>query len=127
MEIGTLKDELIKLNKLFHSRSLLSSNFYSQLMQKGFVYQNCILISIFPDGSNTYCGVIINQEGCVFDVDVDLDFPDYSVWRDITKEFKNSYNNAKKNVRSKSFQKEIIAFDLYKERSKEKKIVSVKF
>ena len=76
-KIESITDELLKLNKKFHSKSLLTESFYVQLEQAGFMYKKCILINLFPDSSNTYCGKIIRQDGQVFEFDIDLDSHEY--------------------------------------------------
>ena len=57
-----MKEELVELNDKFHNKKLIGDTFYRQLMQAGFAYSQCILISIFPDGGNTFCGQIIRQD-----------------------------------------------------------------
>ncbi|OHX38163.1 hypothetical protein BJL95_23435 [Methylomonas sp. LWB] len=106
------KKEIVDVNAKFHQKILLESEFYRQLMQAGCVFNQCILISIFPDGSNTYCGKVIRQDGRVIDFDIDFDAADYSIWTDTTDAFHEIYE---KNKSSKPWMKEVIAYDLFHE------------
>ena len=67
-------------------------------------------MSIFPDGSNTYCGQIIHQNGEVFEFDIDLDSNQYSSVKDITKYFKDVVS--KKSV-GEPWAKEVVAYKLF--------------
>lgn len=109
-KIKSVSDELIELNRKFNERLLLTDEFYKQLMQAGFAYNQCILVSIFPDGSNTYCGKIIKQDGGVIDFDIDLDDLKFSSFENITKSFMQLYE---KNHNVKPWLKEVVAYDLF--------------
>lgn len=111
-KIESAKKEVVDVNTKFHQKTLLDSEFYRQLMQAGFIYSECILISIFPDGSNTYCGKIIRQDGRVIEFDIDIDASDYSRWADITDTFHGIYE---KNKKSKPWMKEVVAYDLFQD------------
>ena len=111
-QIESVKSELAELNNKFHDKSLLTDSFYKQLMQAGFAYSQCILVSIFPDSSNTYCGQIIRQDGNVVEFDIDLDSAEYSSWKDITDDFRKT---CEKNSRAKPWLKEVVAFNLFHE------------
>lgn len=76
-----------------------------------------MLISIFPDGSNTYCGKIIRQDGRVIEFDIDFDDSDYSIWTDITDTFHDAYE---KHKNSKPWMKEVVAYDLFHELGRER-------
>ena len=115
-KIELTKKEVIDINTKFHQKTLLESEFYRQLMQAGFVYSQCILISIFPDGGNTYCGKIIRQDGRVIEFDIDFDASGYSIWTDITDTFHEVYE---KNKNSKPWMKEVVAYDLFHESQNE--------
>ncbi|MDH5354747.1 MAG: hypothetical protein OEY09_09930 [Gammaproteobacteria bacterium] len=109
-KIVSVKHELIELNNKFRDKVLLTDAFYKQLMHAGFAYNQCILVSIFPDGSSTYCGQIIRQDGNVVEFDIDLDFAEYSSWKDITDAFRITVET---NIRSKPWLKEVVAFNLF--------------
>ena len=111
-KIEVVKKEIVKLNSKFHNKQLLLDGFYKQLMQTGFVYKQCLLISIFPDGTNTYCGQIIRQDGHVFDFDIDLDSSKYTSWKDITKNFREIYE---KNKINRPWLKEVVANKMFNE------------
>lgn len=108
-KIDIMENETLKLNESFHDKSLLNESFYSQLVQKGFKYTKCVLVSIFPDSSNTYCGIIIKQDGSIFEFDLDLDSPKFSIWEDITNDFTSNYIKKKRNLHSK----EATAYNLF--------------
>lgn len=109
-KVESVRNDLIELNKKFYEKSLLPEAFYKQLMQAGFAYSQCVVISIFPDGSNTYCGKLISQEDSVIEFDVDLDSCEYSSWEDVTDTFRKTY---KENEKSKPWATEVVAYDLY--------------
>jgi len=44
----------------------------------GFICEKSVLVSLFPDGGNTYCGKLINQHGILYEFDIDLDDFKYS-------------------------------------------------
>ena len=90
-KIDSVKDELVELNNKFHEKYLLFDAFYEQLIQAGFGYNRCILVSIFPDGRNTYCGQIIRQDGQIVKFDIDLDSAEYSSWEFITNDFRKKF------------------------------------
>jgi hypothetical protein len=112
--MGTMKGdaarrELVELNNRFRDRKLASPSFYSQLMQAGFAYAACVLVSLVPDGANTFIGKVIRQDGRVFEFDVDLDSPQFTTWRDVTDEFREGL----KTGRIKPWSAEKMAFDEY--------------
>lgn len=78
---------LAELNRRFRARALVGEAFYVQMMARGFLYAQSVLVSIVPDGSNTYLGKIIRQDGRVFEFDVDLDDPELSSWTDVSESF----------------------------------------
>jgi hypothetical protein len=78
---------LAELNRRFRARELVGEAFYVQMMARGFAYAECVLVWVVPDGSNTYVGKIIRQDGRVFDFDVDLDDPALSSWTDVSESF----------------------------------------
>lgn len=78
---------LEELNRRFHARKLAGKGFYAQLMEQGFAHGQCVLVSLVPDGANTYVGKIIRQDGRMFEFDVDLDVPALSSWTDVSENF----------------------------------------
>lgn len=113
-KIEVIKKEIVELNSKFHTEQLLTDVFYKQLIQSGFLFKQCLLISIFPDGSNTYCGQIIRQDGHIFTFDVDLDSSEYSLWKDVTEDF---FQTCEKNKAIKPWLKEIVAYRIFREES----------
>lgn len=109
-KIALMLKELVELNNSFHQKRLIGDAFYVQLIQEGFIYLQCVLISIFPDSSNTYCGQIIRQDGNVIKFDIDLDSQARSSWEDITNEFKKLFEDHKI---TKPWSKEVIAYNLF--------------
>lgn len=93
-------EALVKLNEYFHSHKMLPSSFYQQLMQTGFQFAKSVMIELVPDGSNTYFGKIIRQDGRVFEFDVDLDSSECSTLDDITDEFEMTLRNGKRRAKS---------------------------
>jgi hypothetical protein len=114
-KIESVKKELIELNRKFHNRLLFPEGFYEQLLNENFICKNCVLISVFPDGSNTYCGQIIRQDGAVFEFDIDLSSPEYSFWQDITDNFTHIVTS---NNVLKPWLSEIVAKSLHQEYQK---------
>ena len=80
---------LLEVNDRFWRRGLLGPAFYAQLGEHGFDCARSLLVVAVPEGSNTYSGNIIRQDGRVFEFDVDLDLPHLSQWEDITQSFLN--------------------------------------
>ncbi|MGC3875394.1 hypothetical protein ACPF7Z_19315 [Halomonas sp. GXIMD04776] len=111
-KVDSVKEELIELNEKLHKKLLVNENFYKQLMQKGFAYHQCLLVSLFPDSSNTYCGKLIRQDGSVFEFDIDLDSAEYSSWEDVTGSFRELYE---RNKVGKPWLKDVVAYDLFYE------------
>jgi len=106
----SVRSEIVELNQRFHDKELLSDSFYEQLLKLGFVYCQCVLVNIFPDSGNTYCGIIIKQDGSVLEFDVDLDTPGCSRFSDITDSFQKMRTERSK---TKSWKKVLIAFDFF--------------
>lgn len=104
---------IVDLNDRFRNRELLPGEFYEQFETKGFNLPGCVLVSIFPDGDDTYCGRVIRQDGDVFKFDVDLAASCYSSWTNITVEFKTLYE---KRRLTKPWSSDVVAFDIFKER-----------
>jgi hypothetical protein len=111
-KLESVKEELIELNDKFHKKLLVTDAFYKQLMQSGFDYRHCLLVSIFPDSSNTYCGKLIRQDGNVFEFDIDLDSAEYSSWEDVTYSFQEF---CERNKAAKPWLKEVVASNLFNE------------
>lgn len=105
-----VKKEIVELNDRFHNKQLLNDAFYQQLMQMEFAYKQCFLISVFPDGSNTYCGQIIRQDGHIFEFDIDLDSAEYSSWKDVTETFRQICD---KNKSNKPWLREVMAYSIF--------------
>ena|SRR5690554_3017424 len=111
-KLESVKEELIELNEKFHKKLLVTEAFYRQLTQNGFVYRQCLLVSIFPDSSNTYCGKLIRQDGNVFEFDVDLDSAEDSSWEDVTDSF---LDLCERNKVAKPWLIEVVACNLFNE------------
>lgn len=110
-KVESKKEQLIELNNKFHKGLLLTEAFYQQLMQSGFAYRQCLLVSIFPDSSNTYSGQIIRQDGNIFNFDIDLDSAECSLWEDVTDSFRDIYE---RNKSRKPWLKEVVAYHLFR-------------
>jgi hypothetical protein len=76
-----------ELNGRFRAGELIGEAFYVEMIARGFNHAQCVLVSVVPDGANTYVGRIIRQDGRVFDFDVDLDDPALSSWTDVSESF----------------------------------------
>lgn len=109
-KIESVTGDLVELNRKFHDKLLLSGDFYKQLMQAGLAYRQCLLVSIFPDSANTYCGKVIKQDGDVIEFDIDLDNSKYSSWDNITVSFRELYE---KNRDTKPWLKDVVAYELF--------------
>lgn len=105
-----VEQELRELNSRFHDGRLLPSQFEKQLLSAGIDQLKSVVVEVFPDGSNTYVGVLIAQNNIVFEFDIDLDDVAGSIWVDITDEFFGKI----KNIHSKKH-REKIAYDLFLE------------
>lgn len=105
-----LEQELRELNRRYHAGNLLPSEFEKQMRSAGVDQLKSLLVEVFPDGCNTYVGVLISQNKVVFEFDVDLDDVNASEWVDITDEFMKKIKNthSKKN-------REKIAYKLFLE------------
>jgi hypothetical protein len=86
-KIESAGQALADLNRRFRARELIGEAFYVQMLARGFAYPRCVLVSLVPDGSNTFVGKLIRQDGKVFDFDVDLDDPALSSWTDVSESF----------------------------------------
>lgn len=115
IKVDKAKAIATELNKEFHGKSIISNEFYQQLEDNDFTVSQCILIGFFPDSGDTYCGKIIKQDGRIFEFDVSLGSPDYSIWDDITVEFCDWY---KRNYKSKPWEEEIVAYEMFKSMGK---------
>ncbi len=115
-KVESATEEIAELNRKFHGKLLLSDEFYKQLMQAGFAYRQCLLMSVFPDSANTYCGKIIKQDGDVIEFDIDLDNSEYSSWENVTADFRGLYE---KNRNAKPWIKEVVGYDLFYKLGKE--------
>lgn len=111
-KVESAKEELIQLNEKFHKKLLVTEVFYKQLMQNGFAYRQCLLVSIFPDSSNTYTGALIRQDGNVFEFDIDLDSAEASSWENVTDSF---LEQCERNKVVKPWLKEVVAYSLFNE------------
>jgi len=110
-KVAFVKHDVIELNDKFHNKKLLGDSFYKQLMQAGFAYRQCALVEVFPDSGNTYCGAVIKQDGKVFEFDIDLDDPDYSLFKDVSESFEKI---RKERSKTKPWQKELVTYEFFK-------------
>lgn len=119
MKVRKTEAELQILNRGFHDKSLMPNPFYKQLMQAGFAYRNCILVTLFPDGETSCFGVIIRQDDLVFEIDLDLHDPEYSEWTDISEPFRNKALRLRD---MKPWLKEVVAFKQFEAMRKERPV-----
>ena len=105
-KIKQIQLSLNELNYKFYKKTLLSQSFYCQLESKGMIPENSMLTDLYPDGSNTYIVDIITKDMKIIKIDIDLDFPNLTIYEDRTKEY------MKKSKKKNS--KEYIALGLYK-------------
>ncbi|WP_462180461.1 hypothetical protein [Pseudoalteromonas gelatinilytica] len=89
--------EIHALNEKFWNHQLINGDFYEQLKQFDFDVCNCVLVKVFPDSANTYCGVLVSQDGNVYEFDLDLEDSNYSSITNISDFFMAEYKNEKKN------------------------------
>lgn len=82
LEADIVKD-IENLNEKFKNLELINKYFYEQIEHKGIEISKSTLINIFPDGSNTYSGKIIDQNDTLYFFDLDMDNKDYSIWNKI--------------------------------------------
>lgn len=109
-KVKVIKEEILILNEKLQKKSLATESFYTWLNKNGFAWRHCILISMFPDGGGTYYGMIVRQDGEVFEFDIDLDFLESSSLVNITNSFHELLN---KNKITRPWLKEVIAYDLF--------------
>lgn len=105
------------LNQQFQSKELVGQAFYKQLKNAGFAYQFCVLVSWYMTGASEFFGKIIRQDGEIFEFDVDLDYPQYSTWANITTNFLTVYERSK---RHKPWKDEVVAYGYFLEKSEER-------
>ena len=107
------KTNILHLNKMFHEFKVAPEEFFQQLKSRDVDIGLSILISICPDGDNTYFGSLINQFGNICSFDIDCDDEKYSRW-DISSS--NKLHKSPQHTKSKPWDAEVIALDLFKER-----------
>ena len=117
IKIDKTREEVNLLNKQYHARHLASTEFYSQLESHGVLINASVLVSLVPDGSNTYFGMIITQDQTIFSFDIDLDNSKYSTWEDVTDQFHIELRNK---TRNKPWAVEVVAYKIFNENSKKK-------
>lgn len=88
-----LNREIRDLNSSFRAGKLLPQGFEKQLHAAGIDQSRSVLVEVFPDGCNTYVGVLITQNKVVFEFDIDLDDASSSIWVDITDGFMKKVEN----------------------------------
>ncbi len=93
---------------------MLPSSFYDQLRDKDFEYLKCVLVNVFPDDFNSYCGRIIRQDGRIFKFDLEMDEKESSLWDDVTDKFLETYRQLRK---SKPWTVEVVAVQLFNKNS----------
>ena len=111
-KLSVAYSEVKALNDKFRNKLLLTDEFYVQLKHFGFKLKNSVIISLIPEGGNTYSGVLIRHEGKVFEFDLDLDDVNYSQLDDVTNDFLSEYDRMKK---VKPWMVEVVAYELFKE------------
>jgi len=111
IKVSRTKNEICELNEKFHSKELLSQDFYIQLDRKGIVLASSVLVYLIPDGDNTYLGKIIRQDGDIVAFDLDLDDEKYSEWKNVTEEFLNEFRVKSKN---QPWLESIVAYEYFK-------------
>ncbi len=99
-----------ELNRRFRAGELLDDRFHAQLEGYGCDVETCVLVSLVPDGNETYCGTIIRQDGRVFDFDLALGDPESSEWEDRTEAFLREYEQNKKR---KDFRPGVVAYRMF--------------
>lgn len=114
IKVSKARTLLIDQNQEFHEMRMLPPSFYNQLKDKNFEYLRCVLVNVFPDDFNSYCGRIIRQDGRIFKFDLEMNEKECSIWEDVTDEFLETYNRINK---SKPWSDEVIAVQLFNENS----------
>jgi hypothetical protein len=110
IKLDQARREISSLNAAFRARELLDPRFYRQLESAGFQPEKCVLVSITPDGAETYFGTLIRQDGRVFDFDIALAAPAHSEWTEITDTFLKDYRRLKK---GRPWLPSIVAYDAF--------------
>ncbi len=82
-----LRSDIEELNRKYFNKTLLNESFYDQLSNNGIFPENSMLINMYPDSSNTYIVELFTNSLTVLRLDLDLDFPEYSIIENITDEF----------------------------------------
>lgn len=113
LKMRKAKDSVFLLNKMFHEFEIAPEEFYLQIKARGFDTGLSILISICPDGDNTYIGSLINQLGEMFSFDIDCDDEKYSRW-----DFMGSVASYKSKFhrKLKPWDSEVIAIDIFEKK-----------
>lgn len=98
------------LNQEFHARALVDERLYQQLEARRCVVAACVLVSICPEGGDTYFGQIIRQDGRVFEFDLSLDAPANAEWVDKTHEFLAAY---RRHAKTKPWLEMVVAYQAF--------------
>jgi len=71
-------NELRSLNQRFHSESLEPKELFHALRQLGIEPIQSILVSLYPDSGNTWCGELVDDSMGAIEFDIDLADPSNS-------------------------------------------------
>jgi hypothetical protein len=115
MRFHKTRSSLEKLNKDFYELKIIGNSFYGQLSDNNVDVWKSVLVCIAPDGDNTFIGTLIRQDGKVFEFDLDIEDPVYSNWTEISEQF---FEVLEKNLNSKPWSDDVVAYQLFKEMSK---------
>ncbi len=73
------KHSLKLLNQKFHTLSIEPYAIYKELLLLRVDIQRSLLINLYPDSGNTYCGSLIDQRGVYKSFDLDCDNSELSI------------------------------------------------
>ena len=115
LKVRKAKENLVQLNRMFHELDVAPIEFYQQLKSRNVDVGLSILISVCPDGDNTYFGSLINQLGSVCSFDIDCDDEKYSRW-DVGSPIESS--DSLQHANAKPWDAKVIAAEMFSEMAK---------
>jgi transposase len=112
LQVERSRAAIRELNERFRSGHLIGKSFYAQLGLHGCDPSRSVLVTVVPEGSNTFSGQIIKQDGSVVTFDIDLDSPELSRWEDCSQDFQQERQGL---VHSRPWAESVVAFELFQE------------
>jgi hypothetical protein len=110
MKVKATQREILELNEKFSQRKLFGESFNETFERNGVDCKRSVLVKVIPEGSGTYTGRVIQQEGKVLKFDIDLEAADLSEWEDVTKESIADYERM---LKARPWDEIVVAYQLF--------------